>query len=250
MNATLMLIFINGAEVNEQVKPAEAPAVTPAPNDNIISLEELGRQILTYHEKAEDNEKEASVNVWESGTRLNQAYDRVHTKDGYGGWGEYLAKNCPKMPRTKVWRNRKVATCFTLEQVQGKTLTELYAAMKVARFEEEPVAEPVTNAQPASTTPKPQSLASAFPAFTKAWEKLDIPETLSMQEKAAVKRVCAKLESAYDRIEKPSILRINWEAKLVEGVTTWTEADRILFKADFARMQAIYDDLKALAETM
>ena len=245
-----MLISINGVEQNEQGKPTETPVATTAPNDSIISLEELGHQIVAFDEKAQENEKEASVNRWESGFRLEQAYKRVYAEEGYGAWGQFLKRFCPKMGRTTVWLNRKIATCFSLEQVTGKTVTELYAALKVAKFEDEPVAEPVTDSTAPPTNTKPQSLASTFPAFSKAWEKLEIPETLSMPEKAAVKRVCAKLESAYDRIEKPSILRINWEAKLAEGVSTWTEADRILFKAEFARMQAIYDDLKALSETV
>jgi hypothetical protein len=216
---------------------------TSAKSDNLISLEKLVHEIMKFHEKAEACEIEASIYAWESGIRLNQAYDRVYSDDGYGGWGRFIEKEFSKMGRTTVWRYRKLATCFTLEQVTGKTLSELYEAMKVAKFEDEPVAEP------RQVDKHPHALSVDFPSFSKAWEKLDIPDTLSQPEKAAVRRVCSKLEEAYDKIEKPSILRINWEAKLVKGVTEWTEEERNLFISEFARMQAVYQALQALQET-
>ncbi len=215
-------------------------------NDNILSLVELAVLINNSHKKAEEKDEEALRCAWDAGNWLELAYKRITEEKGYGGWGIYLAENCPAISRTTVWRYRKVAACFTVEQLTGMTLSDAYAKMDVAKYEEESVATEVQT-EPTGRKKQP-AIVKLLKNLVTASKHFDEPTTLLKRDRTSVKKAVIKLEEVHNVNAGPSILAVTWREKLDKDVAGWSEDERDLFEADFVKLQAVHEKVQAIRE--
>ena len=220
-------------------------------NDNLVTVKELAQQINAYHAKAEESEAEALRNAWEAGVRLNKAFEIVT----YGDWGKYIEKNCSGLGLTTVWRYRRLADSYsTVEELAGETLTETYTKLGLVKLQEECVpteesesSDSEKKEQKSDTSKKPMNpLAKVIKDVAKASLKFDAPASMSLQDKTAVKKLCIKLEDIHGQTKGPSIIGVNWQAKLDQAVTDWTEEERNLFELEFNKLKAIHEKVEAI----
>ena len=219
-----------------------------AGNENLVSPDELAVQINACHAKAMASEEEALRNAWEAGGWLNKAIEIVK----YGDWGKFLKQHCSDLGLTTVWRYRRLADGYsTVEELAGITLSEAYAKLGLITFESEPVQGDNAVSPGGRHENKKNKMPSQYQAVIrdvfKASNKFDVPASLSMVDKAAVKKLCITLEDVHGQNNTPSILGVAWQAKLDVTVTEWTEAERTLFKEEYVRLETVHKNVQAIA---
>ena len=211
--------------------------------DCLADTAEIVKQVYEYHVKSEKADTEALLSNWEAGTRIDTLKESV----GHGMWESFLKENFPDISLTTIWRYRQIAKSFTLEDLKHMTLSQAYAKLKLAKFEDGTSTEDGAGEEGASSGKKTLSReAKLISTVAKAAKKFDAPTSLSQGEKSAVKKLCVKLEDVYGQVTEPSILGLDWQVKIVMDVSDWTPDEVAIYKQDFAKLQKVQKDLELL----
>jgi hypothetical protein len=212
-------------------------------NDCLADTAEIVLQVHEFHVKAEKSDTDTLVYNWEAGTRINTLKKSV----GHGSWESFLADNFPDISLTTVWRYRQIAKSFSLKDLTGMTLSQAYAKLKLAKFQDETFTEGDDGDNDPSSGKKNQSkLEKLISTVAKASKHFDLPTSLSQGQKSAVKKLCAKLEDVHGQVTMPSILGLEWQTKIEKAVSDWTKDDVTIFTQDFAKLLKAQKDLELL----
>lgn len=225
----------------------EVPLATEE-NDNLLSIDELVVRINASHAKAKASEEEALRSAWDAGNWLNKAFSKVE----YGGWGKFLEEHCSDLGLTTIWRYRRLADGYsTVEELADMTLSEAYVKLGLATLQAEPVGTGSAASRKGGSGSSDKAVrphAKLLGDLAKAFEKFDVPTSMSQLEKTAVKKIATALEEVHGKINGPSIISISWHDKLARPVPDWDREERALFEADFARFVLIHEQIQAFEE--
>ena len=173
------------------------------PNDCIKTAEQLAVEVNALAEEQDGNEQLALRLAWEAGGRLNQMHKMLTDEKGWGRWGKFLDEHCPNISRMTVWRYRSIARFYnSVLQFDGMTLSEAYRQMDLAKFKEE--GENGSEGGGASEKPDRDGVTVVlFKKLAKLSVKFDVPETLSPENLAVMKRGAMKLVEVLASARKP-----------------------------------------------